>query len=290
MTEEPKRKNEESRTEWSFDFGKVGESVSRFFEGLAGDEEINTSVFSVAREGVESADIEVRFSAGVGALHPLTDGEHLFSAELRHVGEVVLHDEGEARKKLKLEQKINPRSVGGSIRQGFRAMAEREELRWNIGVSTGVPVSLDVNGGAGPVTLDLTGLDLIDLKVDNGVGTIAVTLPAQEEHFEAEIDGGVGETRIVIPEGCNVDLEIDGGVGAVEIALPVSAAVRLNAETGIGAINVPASFKRLTEKEEFFDKGGTWQTDGYDLASGPRINIKYDGGIGQLRIVTASVV
>lgn len=284
MTEEKqKRNNAEGEVEWSFDFADLGNSIKGMFDSLAGEVEIQESQFSTPRSGVENARIKLSFAAGKNNLSALDAGSaNLFEAHLKHVGEIEYKEEGEGTKTISLKQKNKIAEMSAPIKQGFRAMANAEELEWNVKVATGLPLSFDVNGGVGPTVMDLTGMNVRSLKVGAGVGTLALTLPEQKEQVEATINTGVGQVTIHIPDSSDVSLTINAGVGEVNVVIPPNAAVQLTATTGLGAVHVPRHLKRLTKKD-FMEQGGKWQSEGFDLAS-RRIVIRYSGGVGAFNL------
>lgn len=290
MTEEPKKKKNDEQAEgveWSFDFANFGESVKGFFSNLAGDVEIETSEFNIARAGVESATVRVDYSVGRGTLSAISDADTLFKAQVGHVGELEFSAEGDSHKEiiLKQAQKLTNRVV----QQGFRALANSKDLVWNVSLAAGLPLRLDLDGGVGETDINLTGLTVLSVDLDAGVGAVKMTLPQQDEHIDVEIDSGVGQTKIYIPDGASAFLDIDAGVGAVEITVPPNSAVQLRGESGLGAINVPPTMTRISGSDEIFDRGGVWQSAGFDLAD-RKITIEYDGGVGQLTIREAELV
>jgi hypothetical protein len=288
MTDE-KNKNTDQNVEWSFDFSRIGESFNRMVESLAGDEEVKTSTFSAERQSETNARIRVDFSVGVASVEPLDEGSTLlFEATVKHVGELEFKDEAGDTREIRLRQKTNIPPNTGMIRQGFRAVANREDFTWNVRLSREVPLSLDIHGGVGPATLSLAQLKVRSCKVDTGVGELNLTLPAQQETIKVDLDGGVGQTRVFIPENADVTLDIDGGIGAVEVTIPPGAAVQLKANTGLGSVHVPASVQRLSRKE-FMEHSGLWQSQGFDLAE-RRIIIKFDGGVGTFHLREAQTV
>lgn len=280
MTDEKqKRKNDGGEVEWSFDFADLSNSVKGMFDSLAGEVEIQESQFAVARTGVENARVKLSFAAGKNNLSALDAASgNLFEAHLKHVGEVEFVEEGDATKTITLKQKHKIKELATPIREGFRAMANADELEWNVQVATGIPLSFDINGGVGPTKLDMTGLNVRSLKMSAGVGTLLLTLPEQKEQIEAHIHSGVGQVKIVVLDSSDVNLTINAGVGEVIVVIPPNAAVQLNATTGIGSVNVPRSLKRHTKKD-FMEQGGMWQSEGFDLAA-RRIVIRYNGGVG----------
>ena len=284
MSEE-KRKNDEKTVEWSFDFSTLGSRVREFLNSLAGDEEVQHSSFSAAIEQASSAEVKIDFSLGVGTISAL-EGDELLHAEVDHVGEMRFTVEGDARKRVRLGQD-KVRGVSSSMRQGLRAIADREDLKWEIGLTPRIPLKLSVDGGVGPTKMDLSTLKLEDLDMDCGVGTLDVALAPGK--YKVEIDGGVGQTQVTVPSGAALEMKIDGGVGAVIVTVPSTMAVRLIAKSGLGSITVPAGMTRTKGKQEFIENSGTWETPGYELAS-ERTFIRFDGGVGQFTLRTLETV
>jgi hypothetical protein len=281
--EKQKRKNDENAVEWSFDFADLGNSIKGMFDSLAGEVEIIESQYEVKRKGVENARIKLAFSAGKNNLSALdASSKTLFEAHLKHVGEIEFSEEGEATKTITLKQKGKFTELGAPLRQGFRAMANADELEWNVKLATGIPLSFDIHGGVGPTVMNLTGMNVRSLKTHAGVGTLNLTLPEQTEQIEADVHTGVGQVTIHVPDNSDINLSINAGVGEVNVIVPPNSAVQLNATTGLGSVNVPRSLKRLSKKD-FMEQGGKWQSEGFDLAS-RRIVIRYNGGVGAFNL------
>jgi hypothetical protein len=287
MTDE-KPKNENTDIEWSFDFAKLGESFRKLLESLAGEEEIKTTEIEIGKGSATRADVELKYSVGQGTLKALPAvSNSLLEGAVVHVGDLNIDASGETVKRVKIEQKLGMSAIAAPIRQGFRALANRDELRWDMGLAPNVPISLDLNGGVGRITADLSGLTLTQLNVENGVGQMNITLPATDAGYTTKIKGGVGETNITVPYGASGKIKVDGGVGAVEIIVPANLAVRLKAEQGIGSVSVPAGWE-LVRGGEFMGKR-VYETDGYEVAD-KHLEIHYDGGVGQLRVRVLEMV
>ena len=285
-----KPKNDDRNVEWSFDFATLGDNIRRIMGSFSENEEVDTSDFVLERGDYNEAYMDINFSIGTGRIYGLTDTAELFNAHLVHIGEVALKTSPKGERiDLKLEQPMKA-SIVRPIRQGFRALADKTELRWDVGISPDIPLKLDVDGGVGPVTLDLSNLNINHLEVDSGVGTMHITMPTQSSSYRAEIDGGVGETRIIIPaSNGNHRIDIDGGIGMVEVSLPESAACQIIASSGLGGVTIPKHFERVSGKGDFMDRSGVWQTPGFELASN-RIMINYDGGVGQFTVRVHEVI
>lgn len=283
---DPTPKTDERPVEWSFDFARLGESFKRLLDSLSGEEEVKTSQFSAEKGTATRADVDVNFSVGTGTVRALSASANLIEAEIVHVGDIEFKAEGDTVKHITLKQKMPVNIITAPLRQGFRAIINRRDLRWTVGLSPEVPLNLEIDGGVGPVTADLTGLQLTGLAIDSGVGTMAITLPAADAAYTTKIDGGVGQVTLNIPEGASGKVEIDGGVGSIEIALPTGTAVQLHTKRGLGSVHVPAHFKLV--KEEFMTFR-VWQTPGFELAD-KKLVIYYEGGVGQLKVTAIETV
>lgn len=87
---------------------------------------------------------------------------------------------------------------------------------WALQLNETVALNLETHLGVGEMDLDLTGLDLDALTVDQGLGQATVILP-EEGEFEGEIDGAIGQTIVVIPESLAVRILLDTGITAREM-------------------------------------------------------------------------
>lgn len=91
---------------------------------------------------------------------------------------------------------------------------------WDLQLSADVPLQLETDLDIGEQSLDLAGLTLDGLQVEQGIGQTTVILP-EEGRFQARIEGAIGQTVVVIPRS-------------------LAARVRLN--TGISGRQLPASY------------------------------------------------
>jgi hypothetical protein len=127
----------------------------------------------------------------------------------------------------------------------------RVRNRWDLGLTTSVPLDLSIDLGAGESDLDLRGLKLERLEIDMGVGETKLDLRGpRTESFRVKIDGGVGSGTIYLPAEVGVRVKVDGGLGSVN---------------GHG----------LTKS------GGAWTNEAYGK-SPVTIEVDIDAGIGSL--------
>jgi hypothetical protein len=123
--------------------------------------------------------------------------------------------------------------------------------------------------------LDLTLPDVvpIDLSVDSGVGATALDL--EELTITAlYVNTGVGSTEIILGEG-SYTADINTGIGEVTIELPDDAEVRLELDSGLGSTDLPDRFEEIGD--------GVWETPGYGTAT-EQIVLLVDTGIGSVTV------
>jgi hypothetical protein len=300
MTEE-KQKNRQ--VEWSFSFDKLADDIGEFFKskGMSGEEQIKSAQFRDPIGTATSARVSLHLSVGETTIKPVADPANLFEADVTYVGEVEFAATGDAERSITLAQ-VN---AGGEwFRNLFGWIGSGQKLRWDIGLSSAVPMELDVHGGVGRCEFDLSSIKPRGIRIAGGTGEITLALPHYAEPYTATINAGVGRSSLSIPGGTTVNLtarigtgemnvsigddadvtaRISGGVGATNLILPANAAVRIEAKAGIGDISVPAHIPRISGGGEMLGRGGVFQTPGYETAS-RKITIHFDAGIGALNV------
>jgi hypothetical protein len=249
------------------------------FLGYRSDQgRVITEQFSEPIGQAESAEIELDLSIGPATVYALEDKDMLLDAEITHIGEIVFSVSGNVEKKVRLdEEQVN-------FDAGWLDFFNQDNLEWDIGITSFIPVSLEIIGGVGDAELDLRGLLLDDLLVDVGVGDLKLSLPESEDIYEVRLDGGVGETDVEIVRDANVTVTINGSVGDVTVDVPSNAEVQVDASVGVGDIRLPSNFEKLSGSEDnVVGESGVWETSGYDDAD-LRITINFDGGVGDFSI------
>jgi hypothetical protein len=121
-----------------------------------------------------------------------------------------------------------------------------------------------------------------DIKLNGVVGqTTLHTAAAKGVRLDA--NGVVGQTTIHIPANASMNLKINGNVGQTTINAAPELAVRLEANGGIGGLHVPKSLNKIKGGGDFVTKSGVWESQGFALTD-QQVIVKYDGGVGSLRI------
>jgi hypothetical protein len=171
-----------------------------------------------------------------------------------------------------------------SIRQGdadvgVRSLFQTAEFRndWDLRLNESVPMTLDVNFGAGRSELNLGTLDLSRLDVDTGAGEVTIDLAGVGSLSNFTLSMGAGEVTIDLTGDWTRDLNatIDGGLGELTVRLPSGVGVRVNVSTGLGDVNAGG----LTRDGEYYVN---------DLYGESEVTlfITVNAGVGQVNLVT----
>lgn len=96
-------------------------------------------------------------------------------------------------------------STGGPWRWGWRGGWE-----WRIGVASGVPVVLDVKGGAGEIDLDLSAVALVSATLGIGAAELRVVLPRPRGDVPVRVEGGAASFSFLVPPGVEARVVTSG--------------------------------------------------------------------------------
>lgn len=84
-------------------------------------------------------------------------------------------------------------------------------------VNESLPTKLYVKTGAGTNLLNLSNLNLQGAEIYSGVGQTTINMDGDyKKGFEAKIESGVGNTKVIAPKNVGVEIFVDSGVGQVE--------------------------------------------------------------------------
>lgn len=263
------------KAEWSFDFENAGKQFGQFFKNMmgGGDAELETADLAAALDGAASAQVEIDFSVGRAAVTALAaDSDNLFEAQIRYVGEYEFEVSGGAERRIALRQKGSLPSDIGPI------VSHAKSLEWHIALAQNIPCGLSLKGGLGEASIDLSHIEAGAIRLDTGVGKVALTLPSGRR-FNAIVSGGAGKIDVMVPAGIGGNLKIGGGVGEVKVLVSADAAVRIKASSGLGQISLPAAFARISGSGGFIGADGIWETPDFADAR-KQTAIDYNGGVG----------
>jgi len=199
----------------------------------------------------KEVDVTIRMSLGDLRLEALQDSGNLFEGSLNYPERggslpYVSYEVSGERGRLVLEGRSSNTWV-------VPFFTPPEGDRWTVRLNRRVPLNLDVDPGASTSLLDLSQLQVKDLRVRGGVGRMEIVFPPESAGMTARVEGGVGEVVLRIPEGLAARIQVDGGLGAV---------------------NVDSRFEQ---------HGNVYQTRD-DGTAGNRLDVHVDGGVGCIRV------
>ncbi|KAA3648323.1 MAG: hypothetical protein DWQ07_04840 [Chloroflexi bacterium] len=254
---------------------------------LAPSTDLITEEFVEALDGAGEASVRLDLDYGDANVVALNDSTNLLAATLTHNGTASLSASGGDRRTVELRLDELP---GIS----FFNFWEDLEVKADVGLSPNVPMDLVVDSGSGIGNFDLSELQLTDVRIDNGSGSIDVHLPsgtypisldsgsglvdvdiAQDAAVDLGVDVGSGRVSIVLADGVNGTIEVDLGSGIVTLDVPDGVGVEIRGSVGSGSVSVPGGFDSVGNNR--------WQSDNFDEAE-MQLSIQIDVGSGVLRI------
>jgi hypothetical protein len=268
-------------------------------EALEPSGDLQTLTFSEPLGSATSARITLDLERYPTTVDALSTSDLLIDAELDTFTDVRFSSRGAREKSVTLEPVEDY-----SFDLDWIDLAGTD-AHWEIGLSPDVPIDLMVDVGSGSATLDLMFLDLSDLEIDGGSGSVDLTLPESSSLYSANIDGGSGsfdiefesgaEVRaemdigsgsfdIVIGSSADLDMRIDGGSGSITIDAPGDVGVRVVIrDRGSGSVRVPGSYLLVDDMGDDDRDTGIWETDGFGSAA-HHVEITFDPGSGSLTL------
>lgn len=128
---------------------------------------------------------------------------------------------------------------------------------WTVGFCTAVPLTLDVELGAGTSDLSFGGLDLRTLTMSMGAGDTTLDFSGAWDH--------------------NVDVQLQAGIGKVTMRFPADVGVRVETHnSGIGD---------FVADEGFVRQGSAFVNRAYGETTAT-IGVSIQRGIGEVRLET----
>lgn len=198
-------------------------------------------------DGATSAEVELKHGAGhlvVGVL-PMENGSLL---EGTFTGGIEQHVE-RAGGRAKVSIKAHLDRVFGVPTTG-----SHQGLEWKVNLSNSLPLDLEISTGASENSLDLHNLLVTGLKISTGASRTEVHLPVAAGLTKVNVEAGMAEVILNVPEG-------------------VAARIRL--DTGLSGKNINTA--------RFPQVGAGYESPDYDSAAN-RVEIHVEAGVGSITI------
>lgn len=200
---------------------------------------------TVSAEGATEAEIRVR--QAVGELSLRGGADELMEATF---------DTSRSSWLPRVDYEVSGTRGELDVIQGDRLEAVPGQLRndWAISLNSSIPVELDIERGVGEGTVDVSDVNLRELRAKLGVGETTI-----------DVSG---------PRTSNVNVRLETGVGETTLIIPAGVGVRLDVERGIGDIKLPDG---LTSRD------GHWVNEAFNQG-GPIVEVTVTHGIGDLTV------
>jgi len=208
--------------------------------------DLQTKSQTVELDNADSVNVEIQMGAGKldvsgGASELL---EATFTYNVAELNPRATYADG------RLEVKDS-----SGVRIGIETLADLAEYRseWDLKLNEDVPMEMKIDLGAGTSNLTLGALALTSLNINGGAGEVTIDLAGDwQRDFDAKIVGGVGDIHLSLPRDVGVRIEVNTGIGIVDAvdftrngdtytndAYGVSdVTLRIHIDGGIGKINL----------------------------------------------------
>ena len=196
-------------------------------------------------EGIEKAIVHIEHGAGLIKISPLNSKEKLLSGEfLGGVYPRVARIGDRVRVVLKSKAEffnVLPRFTAG------------KGLNWDLRINQDVPLTLKIESGASENQLDLTEMQVHELKLKTGASSTQINLPKN-----------AGYTKV----------KVESGAASLEIHIPKDTAAR---------IHVKGLVTKEINRKRFPLRGNYYQSEDYESAKN-RVEIQVESGLGSVEI------
>jgi hypothetical protein len=162
-------------------------------------------------KGATSAQMAIEPGAGYLSLHKLQEPVALI------MGGVPASEAMNIEQKYSIQGGVAYYELSSSGDAYSFPSGSSNVLRWDLGLTTGIPIDLNVDLGAGEAVIDLSGLDISAFQYEMGVGRLTLTLPV-DRNLSGKVDGAIGRIVIFVPP--DVGLHTSGDIGLVIIQAP----------------------------------------------------------------------
>ena len=175
---------------------------------LTTDDEPVVTILSESLDGLSSVDVSLTFGAGDLTVRSLRAGSpNLVEGRFETPGratQATLTRSGDT-------------GVLGITMEARSWSRWFSNAYWDISLSQSPSLSIDLDGGAASMDLDLRDLLVANLDIDVGAASVDVTLPASAGEVRVGIDAGAASIKVIVPEGVAAKISKDAGLSSFDI-------------------------------------------------------------------------
>lgn len=90
-------------------------------------------------------------------------------------------------------------------------------LDWSLRLTPNIPISLDLETGANEARLNLTGLQVTDLRLKSGASSTVLLLPENAGATRARIESGAASVRVEVPSNVAARIQVRSGLSSIQV-------------------------------------------------------------------------
>jgi hypothetical protein len=210
---------------------------------------VETEEVTIPLQGASRAGIRIRHGAGRlairGGAGPNVLAAGSFSGGLQHT---------ENRRGDTLDADLRVPSGAWMNFGGPWIFGPWNPILWDMRLNETIPMTLDLETGAGESQMDFSALRVEDISLKTGASSSEMTLPAR-----------AGKTRV----------KVTSGAASVVLRVPDGVAARISVESGLAGITI--------NQNRFPRSGEGYQSPDYDRAQNSA-DIRIETGVGAVEI------
>lgn len=168
-----------------------------------------TQSYSEPLDGLEQAQVEIDFSLGTLTVNSLPPGSLNFveaDSTVRNADMRVDFRRKDSEGKLYLTKE-----------QGNVPFPSDGDNRYQVRLTRNIPLTLDIKSSASDNELDLSELQVTELRLNMDAGNCKVTMPSSTETVNAYIKANVANLEVDIPDGVAAKIQADINLSAFDI-------------------------------------------------------------------------
>jgi hypothetical protein len=163
----------------------------------------------VSAQGASAA--EVRLRMGAGQLNVSGGAEALMEADFRYNAE-----EWRPEVEYEVEGETGLLTVRQPARLNLSTDLTTLRYEWDVRLTDSMPISLDVDLGAGPSDINLSQVRLVEFVLGMGAGDAQIDVSGDYQNdVRVDVRGGVGKLTLRVPSGIGVVVQVRSGLGSV---------------------------------------------------------------------------
>ncbi len=166
---------------------------------------------AIPLQGARRARLRLRHGAGRLSIQPGASPEELLAGTFGGGMEYQARRDGEM-----LEVELRMRGDGGPW-TGPWNWGGPGSLDWDLRLNADISLEMDLETGASDSRLDLSGLQVVDLRLRTGASSTELTLPARAGHAQARVEAGAASLRVHIPAGVPARIRTEGGLSDISV-------------------------------------------------------------------------